>query len=311
MRLDGDVWRGVGEDLDRVFGDVAFELRYSLEGEAAVRVHAPRGPVAARHAEHPDPPAPWSASARCGVARGWLLAERPPAEPGEARDVLERAVERHTALALDRLGAQRAAMVADLLERLTHALRTDVSSLQAVAEGALACVFEADEVSEAPAQVRAVGEAAQRRLTAARDVMRVLDPAAPRQPEPLVSVLRQELDGAGVTLPLATVDGEQPIALMPGAGWSACARLLAEALARGAPLGGEGVAIAVTAGPAGWVVTVGSEGPGEPEAWTEWQVGAVVDAGRIAIAAGGAASAVRLDSGWLRIALTIPAAPSG
>jgi hypothetical protein len=66
----------------------------------------------------------------------------------------------------------------------------------------------------------------------------------------------------------------------------------------------------VTAGPAGWVVTAGCEGPGEPEAWTERQVGSVVDAGRLAIAAGGAASAVRLDSGRLRIALTLPAAPS-
>jgi hypothetical protein len=311
MRADGDVWRGAGEDLGRVFGDAAFELRYSLGGEAAVRVLAPRGPVAARHAEHPDPPAPWSASARCGAAWGWLLAERPPAEPGEARDVLERAVERHTALALGRLTARRAAMAAELLERHTHALRSDVSSLQAVAEGALAGVFEADEVSEASAQVRAVGEAAQRRLTAARDVMRVLDPAAPRQPEPLVTVLRQELDGAGVRLPLAAVDGERPMTLMPGAGWSACARLLVEALAPGAPLGGEGVAIAVTAGPAGWVVTAGCEGPGEPEAWTERHVGSVVDVGRLAIAAGGAASAARLDSGRLRIALTLPAAPSG
>jgi hypothetical protein len=311
MWADGDVWRGAVEDLDRVFGVAAFELRYSLGGEAAVRVLAPRGPVAARHAEPPDPPAPWSASVRCGAARGWLLAERPPSEPVEARDRLEHAVERHTALAMGRITARRAAMAAELLERHTHVLRTDVSTLQAVAEGALAGVFEADEVNEATAQVRAVGEAAQRRLTATRDVMRVLDPAAPRQPEPLLTVLRQELDGAGVRLPLAAVDGEQPMTLMPGAGWSACARLLVEALAPGAPLGGEGVAIAVNASPAGWVVTVGCEGPGERAAWTERHVGSVVDAGRLAIAAGGAASAVRLDSGRLRIALTIPAAPSG
>jgi hypothetical protein len=44
--------------------------------------------------------------------------------------------------------------------------------------------------------------------------------------------------------------------------------------------------------------------------WTERSVGELVHAGEIAAAAGGTATAARDAAGGLRIALTVPAAPS-
>jgi hypothetical protein len=292
--------------LAPLFGATPFELRYGLDGRAAVRVHG--GPLAPRHAEAVPPAAPWIADARCGDSAGWLLAAARPAEPECARAVLERAVERHSALRLQRLAAQRAALGADLLERLTHRLRTDVSTLQAVAEGAAADLFAPDELAELPAEIAAVGSAAQRELSAAREVMTALAPDVLAGPEPLLETLRAELEAAGAPAAVAGVDGERPYVLVPGAGWSAAARLLAEALAHDERLAG--AALEVAAHPDGWSVRAGRAGAGAPQAWTGRGLGAVAAAGHIAAAAGGAAHAERVEDGGLRIELTLPAAPS-
>jgi hypothetical protein len=94
---------------------------------------------------------------------------------------------------------------------------------------------------------------------------------------------------------------------VPGAGWSACARLLAEALASDDRLAG--AAVAVSPDPDGWSVVVGPE-QGEPVPWTERALGELAHAGAIAVAAGGSASA-REREGRLGVQLTVPAAPSG
>lgn len=292
--------------LAPLFGSACFELRYGLDGRAAVRVHG--GPLAPRHAEAVPPAAPWVAEARCGAAAGWLLAVAPPSDPEHARAVLERVVERHSALRLQRLAAERAALAADLLERLTHRLRTDVSALQAVAEGAVAGLFEPGELAELPAEIAAVGSTAQRELSAAREVMTALAPEAPAAPEPLLETLRAELEAAGARVAVAGAGGERPYVLVPGAGWSAGARLLAQALAGDQRLAG--AALEVAADPDGWTVRAGRRGAGAPQAWTGHGLGALAAAGHIAAAAGGAAYAERFEDGGLRVELTLPAAPS-
>ena len=113
-----------------------FELRFDLAGRAAVRVAG--GPVAPRHVEPVPPPAPWVIEARCGDAAGWLLAAcaRRPTPSGAARCSSARRARGRAAPAGGRR-AQLAPLGADLLERLTHRLRTDVTTLQAVADGAV------------------------------------------------------------------------------------------------------------------------------------------------------------------------------
>jgi signal transduction histidine kinase len=293
--------------LRPLFGATAFELRYALDGRAAVRAFG--GPLAPRHAEDVPPPAPWVAEARCGYAAGWLLAAAPPADPERASALLGRAVDRRSALRLQRLAAQRAALEADLLERLTHRLRTDVSTLQAVAEGAAAGLFDPADLVELPAEIAAVGVAAQRQLSAAREVMTALAPEAPATAEPLLETLRDELEAAGARVCVADVPGEQPRVLVPGAGWSACARLLAEPLARDARLAG--ATLEVSAHPDGWSVRAGRAGAGMPQPWAGRALDALAGAGHIVAAAGGSAHAERLEDGGLRVALAIPAAPSG
>jgi hypothetical protein len=302
-----DAWTEAASALVPLLDGARFELRFSLGGQAAVRALAPAGPVAGRHAEPPDPAAPWTARAACGEAVGWLLAERAPADEALAHDVLERAVERHSSLLLQRIAAQRGGMAADLLEALTHRLRTDISALQAIAEGALAAPFEDDERQQVRAEVGDVGVEAQRRLSAVREVMLSLHPGAARDAEPLVDALERELDGAGVATAVAAPAGERPAALVPGAGWSACARLLAAALASDGRLAG--ASLAVRAHPDGWAVVAG-ERAGDPVAWTERALGELAHAGMIVVAAGGSASATQHD-GRLRVELTVPAAPSG
>jgi hypothetical protein len=301
-----DSWNDATQQLVPLFDGAAFELRFSLGGAAAVRVLG--GPVATRHAEPPDPSAPWVARASCGSAVGWLLAERPPADEAAARDVLGRAVDRHSSLLLQRIAEQRGEMAADLLETVTHRLRTDISALQVIAEGALAVPFEDDERPQVRAEVAEVGAEAQRRLSAAREVMTSLHPAAERSPEPLVDGLARELEGAGVDVAVAvSAAGEVAMALVPGSGWSACARLLAEALASDARLAG--AAVAVRPHPEGWAVTAGEPG-GELLPWTERSLGELVHAGAIVVAAGGSAAATLAD-GRLWVELTVTAAPSG
>ena len=169
-----------------------WELRYDLHGRCAVRVAG--GGVMARHVEA-VPSAPWMIEARCGTARGWLLATAAPDDPEREAARLEAEVTRRTALARERQALALAALDADLIERLTHRLRTDVMTLGAVAEGALEGVF-ADEAEEVMAELRRTSQEAQRRMTAAREVMTVLA-GETGAPEPIAATLRAELEGAG------------------------------------------------------------------------------------------------------------------
>jgi hypothetical protein len=290
-------WGDAANELAVLFGASPFELRYDLAGRCAARVAG--GPVAPRHVEPVPPPAPWRVEARCGTAAGWLLAPAAPAEPERAQAILQRAVELGTALVLQRHAAQRAAMDAELLERFTHRLRTDVVTLQAVAEGALLGLFDEDERAEILAELESTGKEAQRRLSAVREVMTVLEPAARCVPEPIVETLRAELEATGRDVPVAAPAGEQPLALIPGAGWAACARLLAS--------DGRLGAFTVAPDPGGWRIAAGPRGAAVE--WSERELGELVRAGRIAAAARGAAAAERADDGALRVVLTVPAAP--
>jgi signal transduction histidine kinase len=309
----GHPWAAAAQELSGLLDAEPFELRYSLDGDAAVRVLAPRGPVAPRHAEAPAVRAPWSVAARCGQAAGWLLAGAAPADPVRARAVLQQATDRHTALALQRLGRQQAALTADLLEAITHRLRTDVSTLQVVAEGALAQTFAAAEVDAVAQEVRAVGDESQRRMTAVREVMAAHEPDARRRPEALVRGLQDELEATGRSLPLVVdgADDERAMVLVPGPGWSACARLLAEALAGNARLGGAGAEVAISAHPGGWRIIAGAPGAGGAAVpWTQQHLGPLVHGGQIVSAAGGSVGATRVDADRLRVSWTVPAAPS-
>lgn len=271
-----------------------FEFRFDLAGRAAVRVAG--GPVAPRHVEPVPPPAPWVASARCGDAAGWLLANEAPADPGQATARLERLVDRTAALALQERARLGAPMAAELLERLTHRLRTDVTTLQAVAEGALAGLFEPEDLAVLPAELERTGREAQRRLSGVREVMTVLEPVTAPVPEAIVETLRAELESAGREASVSGPTGEVPFAIVPGAGWSACARMLADDTRL--------TTFAVEPDPAGWRVRGG--GAGEPVEWTERSVGALVHAGHLALAAGGTAAATTDPFG---ITLVLPAAP--
>jgi hypothetical protein len=289
-------WSDAGAQLAPLFAGGAFELRFALGGGAAVRTHG--GPVAPRHAEAPDAAAPWSAHAQCGEAVGRLLATAAPTDPDRAQAVLERAVERYAALRLQALARDRAAMSAELLDRLTHRLRTDVSTLQIVAEAASTGLLEAAEMAELPAELARTGAQAQGLLSAARDVMRAFAASARPEPEPLLEVLARELEAAGAPAPVLEVPGERPMALIPDPGWAACARLLA---------GGE---LAVAPHPDGWAVSAGPPGDGEPVGWTEQRLGERFYAGLFVVAGGGSAGAVALAGGGLRVNLVLPAAPS-
>jgi signal transduction histidine kinase len=287
-----------GDEFAPLFGSSGFELRFDLAGRAAVRVAG--GPVAPRHVEPAPPAAPWVLEARRGAAAAWLLAPAAPEDPERARALLQRMVECEAALALPRLARQAAAMGAELLERLTHQLRTDVTALQAVAEGALNGLFEPDELATLPAELEQTGREAQRRLSGVREVMTALEPAARRAPEPVVETLRRELEAAGrEEVVVAGPAAEQPLGLVPGAGWAACARLLA---------GDDRLwAFAVEPDPGGWRVAAGPRGT--PVEWTERTVGGLVHAGHIVAAAGGSAAAEHDAEGRLRVVLTLPAAP--
>ena len=201
-------------------------MRYDVFGRCAVRVGG-GARVLANHVEALPLAAPWCIEARCGTAAGWLLAAHAPDDPEQARTRLEREVERRTALATQRRLEQLAALQGELLEQLTHRLRTDVTTLQAVAEGALLGAFAPEEQAEIAAQVTATAAEAQRRLTAAREVMGVLVPAVDQAPEPIAATLRAELEGAGREATVTVLGEEEPFTLVPGPGWAACARHLA------------------------------------------------------------------------------------
>jgi signal transduction histidine kinase len=307
--VEDDACRAAIEDLRPEFGPIPFELRFSATGEAAVRIAAVGGPVAARHAEPAAPDAPWSATASCGAATGWLLAAAPPADPVRAGELLDRVVARLAAQSANALAAERGRVAGELLTRLTHRLRTDVSSLLMVTEGALRGLFAEAEVPPALAEVRAAADGAQRRLSDARRVSAVLHPAAACEPEPIAELLCRELEGAGAPTSVADADGERARALLPGQGWAVCARLLADALAHDARL--EGAAVTVAPDPAGWRVTATDGASGaEPAAWDERTVGALEPAGLVLAVSGGAAEAAATRDGTLQVILTVPAAPS-
>lgn len=255
-------------------GDLdGFELRYDQFGRCAVRVGGER--VLARHVEPLPLRAPWAAEARCGAAAGWLLATAPPADPERARAALAREVERRTALATQRRVEQLAAFEAELLERLTHRLRTDVVTLEALVDGALGGAFAPDEHGDIQTQVRATVAETQRRLTAAREVMGVLDPATRRAPEPIVRTLSVELEGAGREVTVTVEAEEDPWTLIPGPGWAACARRIAavEDLA----------AITISAAPGGW--RIGAVGDLSPAAHLVVAAGGAVEDGLVIPAA--------------------------
>jgi hypothetical protein len=270
-----------------------FELRFDLTGRAAVRVAG--GPVAPRHVEPVPPPAPWVAEARCGSATGWALAHAAPADEDAVRARLQGAVERETARRLQALAEAARPLVADALERLTHRLRTDVTSLQAVADGAVKGLFEAEDLELLPGEIARTGREALRRLSGAREVMRVLLPGERREPEAIEATLRTELAGAGRDAAVTGPDGESPRTLIPGPGWAACARMLATEPRL--------EVFAVRPHPGGWLVTSGT--PGTAVGWTERTVGELVHVGHIVAAAGGLA--VVTDPFGLE--LVLPAAP--
>ena len=150
------------------------------------------------------PVAPWVAEARCGEAVGWLLANVAPQDPDAARALLARTVEREAALRAQAARREVSALTAELLERLTHRLRTDVTTLQAVADGALAGLFEAEDLEQLPGELQRTGRDALERLTAAREVMRAHARAAAGSRRTIVATLRAELEAAGRE---AVVDG--------------------------------------------------------------------------------------------------------
>jgi len=225
--------------------------------------------VMARHVEA-VPSAPWMIEARCGTARGWLLATAVPDDPEREAARLEAEVTRRTALARERQALALAALDAVLIERLTHRLRTDVMTLGVVAEGALEGVF-ADETEAVMAELRRTTQEAQRRMTAAREVMTVLA-GEPRAPEPIAATLRAELEGAGRDVAVVAGD-EEAWTLIPGAGWAACARLVAADEWFGA--------LVVAPDEWGWRVTAADAGPGA------WAGGDTAAAAHMVVAAGG------------------------
>lgn len=288
-----------GEEFALLFGEAgAFELRFDVAGRAAVRVAG--GPVAPRHVEPAPPPGPWVAEARCGAATGWLLAPDPPADAGRAQRLLDAAVAQRAAQTLQEREAATRAALAQLLERLTHRLRTDVTTLQAVADGLISQLFGPDDLNELPGELARTAKEALQRISEARDVMSVLAPDSRREPEPIAETLRAELEGAGredVTVSAPT--GEHPLTIVPGAGWSACARLLAA--------DPQLTAFTVEPDPLGWRVSSGPQGA--PIPFTRDALGDLVLVGAIAIAAGGRAHAERDDLGTLRVGVSLPAAP--
>jgi hypothetical protein len=217
--------------------------------------------------------APASLSVRAEAVPANPAAEAVPANPPEVMKFSER---------WSRPGAANAGLITGI----------GTGSSAGTGEGALA--VGGDERPRVRAEVGDLGAEAQRRLSAVREVMTSLQPGAAREPEDLLGTLERE----GITA-VEPVAGERPAVLIPGAGWSACARLLAAHAT---------TPVVVRAHPDGWRVTAGSE-DGEAVEWTERALGELAHAGAIAVSAGGSASA-REHGGRLAVELTLPAAPS-
>lgn len=124
--------------------------------------------------------------------------------------------------------------------------------------------------------------------------MTALEPAAHSAPEPIVDTLRAELEAAAREAAVTAPAGERPFAHIPGAGWAACARVLAAEP--------RWDAFAVVPDPAGWRVVAGT--PGASVEWNERTVGAAAHAGHMVAAAGGSVAAAA-DG----VTLVLPAAP--
>ncbi|WCB91656.1 hypothetical protein DSM104299_00329 [Baekduia alba] len=311
------VWERAAREVAALLGSASFDLRFSLmEGGAAVRgASGASGPVAPRHAEPAPPPAPWMVEARCGAATGWLLAAQAPPDAAAERaaEVLRRATDGRVALLLQQRTRRHAVLFADLLESLTHRLRTDVSTLQLVADGALRDVFGDDERASVARELRELEAESQRRLSGVREVMAALEAAAVARAEPVAAVLADAFAAAGVDLEVQGGEdaGARAVALMPAPGWSACARMLAEALAADPRLGGERAVVAISAHPDGWRVIAGGAGRAQaPVGWTHQELGVLAGAGAVVSAALGDVCAVRTRDDALRVEWTIPAASS-
>ena len=267
------------------FGTTPFELRYDVFGRCAVRVAG--GGVLERHVE-PAPAAPFALQERCGTAVGWVLAAAAPDDPERVGALLRTAVAQRTALVRERQARALAALAAELLEALTHRLRTDVMTLSTVAEGALQGMLGGD-TGDVIAELRRTGAEAQRRITAAREVMTVLAAGPDAEPERVAATLRAELEGAGRDPDAVSgADGEEAWTRIGGAGWAACARALAA--------DERWSAFAVAPDPEGWRVT--AEAAGRPAVPCREPVAHIV------VAAGGRAET---ENG--RITLVLPAAP--
>lgn len=270
-----------------MFGLTPFELRYDVAGRVGVRVGG--GGVMERHVEA-EPTAPWLIGARCGLARGWLLARDGPADLDRAAAWLRADVAQRTAAARERQVLQLAALDGALLERLTHRLRTDVMTLGAIAEGALEGLFEED-AAEVIAELRRTGQEAQRRITGAREVMTVLT-GDTTMPESVVTTLRAELEGAGRASAVTCALDEEPWTLIGGAGWAACARILAADDRLGdftiAPDDG---GWRVTAAPHDAARLAEETSSSVATPWSDRALGDLVGAAHLVIAAGGSAEA--------------------
>lgn len=249
------------------------ELRFDARGRAAVRVSG--GPVLPRHVERVPPDAPWVVTARCGEAVGWLLAAAAPDDAEGAQAALELEVARRAAAVSEALARDRAVVLADAVELLTHRLRADVTALQGVAEGALDGLFEANELPEVRHEIKRTVSGSQRRMSEARALVRASSDGAVAAP--LAETLRDELEAAGRVMTVRGPRDEQPL----GYGWAGCARALAAEGAHGP--------FVIEADPGGWRVTVGGTAP-------------LGHAARLAVAAGGAVAGDR--------ALIVPAAAS-
>jgi hypothetical protein len=131
-----ECWVVLLDALEADGRQVEAEVRYSLSGEAAVRV-AHRGTPAGPHAVPAGPGPP----ARCGSARAWVsLIPAPP--PGEMEELVVLATATHTALRLQRLREEHATLHRETIRSEVHSLRQDLATLSTLSEAAVAGQLE-------------------------------------------------------------------------------------------------------------------------------------------------------------------------
>ena len=255
-----------------------FELRFDLAGRAAVRVAGgPVGPATRR-----DGPAAGAVGDRGALRRRGRLAARArgPRRPrggAQAARAGRRTRGRHAPAGGG--ARQLAPLAADLLERLTHRLRTDVTTLQAVADGAVKGLFEPADLELLPGELERSGREAQRRLTAAREVMGVLTPGARSRARADRGDAARPSSRPPAAKPRSRGPaGEIPRTLIPGPGWAACARRPGRRPAARECSNSDRTG-------AGGPLRSGADGT--PVEWTERTVGELAHVGHIVAAAGG------------------------